>query len=166
MSRPQSLTELLDASDASFTKLMALVSSLPQERLEAEFAFEDRDRNVRDVLVHLHEWHRLLIDWVEANLAGAARAFLPDGYTWTTYAPMNVAFRDLHAGTTVREALDLVTASRARVRALIEDRTDEELFTKKYFPWTGTTSLGAYCVSVTSSHDEWAMKKIRRHARS
>jgi len=29
MSRPQSLTELFDASDASFTKLMALVSSLP-----------------------------------------------------------------------------------------------------------------------------------------
>ena len=121
---------------------------------------------MRDVLVHLHEWHRLLIDWVDANLAGAARAFLPDGYMWTTYAPVNVAFRDLHAGTTVREVLDLVTSWRARVRALIEDRTDEELFTKKYFPWTGTTSLGAYCVSATSSHDEWAMKKIRRHARS
>ena len=186
MARPQSRDELLAASEATFTKLSALISSLSPERLEAEFAFEDRDRNVRDVVVHVHEWHLLLIDWVEANLAGTAlegsaleggalegtalegtaRPFLPHGYTWTTYAPMNAAFRDAHQGTTLPEALALVGASRARVRALIEGRTDEELFTKKYFSWTGTTSLGAYCVSVTSSHDEWAMKKIRRHARS
>ncbi len=166
MSRPQSRAELLEASDASFATLMTLVDSLPPTRLAAEFAFEDRDRNVRDVLVHLHEWHWLLINWIDANVAGDPRHFLPDGYTWTNYGTMNVGFRDRHAGTSVAEALDMVRTSRARVRAVIEDHTDKELFTKKYFSWTGTTSLGAYCVSATSSHDEWAMKKIRKHAKS
>lgn len=166
MPRPTSKPELLDASAASFDKLMALVGSLSPEQLEAEFAFEDRDRNVRDVLIHLHEWHRLLIEWVEANLAGEARPFLPDGYTWADYAPMNVEIRDKHAGTSVEDALEMVRASRAQVRELIQDRSDPELFEKQHYPWTGTTSLGAYCVSATSSHDDWAMKKLRKQARA
>ncbi|WP_297115142.1 ClbS/DfsB family four-helix bundle protein, partial [uncultured Porphyromonas sp.] len=29
--------------------------------------------------------------------------------------------------------------------------------------WTGTSILGAYCVSVTASHYDWAMKKIKKH---
>jgi hypothetical protein len=165
VARPQSQGELLDASEASFTKLMALIDSMSAEQRVAEFAFDDRDRNVRDVLVHLHEWHLLLLAWAESNLAGTPASFLPDGYTWTDYAGLNVEFRDRHGETTLEQAIELVTDSRSRVRALITSRTGEELFTKKYYPWTGTTSLGAYCISATSSHDDWAMKKLRKHVR-
>ena len=45
---------------------------------------------------------------------------------------------------------------------LIGKFTNEELFTKAHFPWTGTTSLDSYCVSATSSHYEWAIKKTPR----
>lgn len=166
MPRPTTKADLLAASHDSFAKVLGLVEAMSPEKREATFAFEDRDRCVRDVLVHLHEWHHLLVTWVEANMGGHERAFLPDGYTWTTYAPLNVAFRDKHAETTLDEALALVQASRVRVRQLIEEFSDEELFTKKHFRWTGTTSLGAYCVSATVSHDEWAAKKLRKHARS
>lgn len=31
------------------------------------------------------------------------------------------------------------------------------------YAWTKTTTLGAYFVSSTSSHYDWAMKKLRRH---
>ncbi|MDO4718000.1 MAG: ClbS/DfsB family four-helix bundle protein [Propionibacteriaceae bacterium] len=44
---------------------------------------------------------------------------------------------------------------------LADSFTNTELFEKDQFPWTGTTTLGSYCVSATSSHYEWAMKKIR-----
>lgn len=165
MARPTTRGELLDASAASFGALMAALDAMPPERRTAPFAFEDRDKNVRDVLVHLHEWHVLLLTWAETNLAGGSARFLPDGYTWSSFAGLNVEFRDRHAGTTLDEAVALVAASRARVRALIEARSDDELFTKRHYPWTGTTSLGAYCVSATSSHDAWALKKIRTHAR-
>ena len=51
------------------------------------------------------------------------------------------------------------------VVALIGKFTNEELFIKAYFPWTGTTSLGSYFVSATSSHYEWAIKKLRAFTR-
>lgn len=166
MPRPTSKPELIAASEASFAKLLALIDAMPPEIREAPFAFGDRDRNVKDVLVHVHEWHRLLVAWVESNLAGEAIPFLPAGYTWTSYAPMNVSFRDQHAGTTLAEALALVAASRARVIEVIESFPDDVLFAKKHYPWTGSTSVGAYCVSATVAHDEWAMKKLRKHAKA
>jgi hypothetical protein len=41
--------------------------------------------------------------------------------------------------------------------------SDEELFEKKHFSWTGTTSVGAYCISAGPSHYDWAMKKIKQY---
>ena len=36
----------------------------------------------------------------------------------------------------------------------------------KYYAWTGTTSLGSYCVSATASHYDWALKKIKKHQKT
>ena len=44
--------------------------------------------------------------------------------------------------------------------------SDEELFTKRIFDWTGTSTLGSYTVSATASHYDWAMKKIKAHIKT
>jgi hypothetical protein len=56
----------------------------------------------------------------------------------------------------------LLGSSHAEVMALIESLSDEELFEKKHFPWTGTTNVGSYCVSAAPSHYDWAMNKIKQ----
>jgi hypothetical protein len=55
----------------------------------------------------------------------------------------------------------MLKQSHAKVIALIEQFSNEELFEKKHFPWTGTTNLGSYCISAASSHYDWAMKNIK-----
>ncbi|MDR1213109.1 MAG: ClbS/DfsB family four-helix bundle protein, partial [Propionibacteriaceae bacterium] len=44
--------------------------------------------------------------------------------------------------------------------------TNDELFSRGVYPWTKSTTLGAYFVSATSSHYDWAMKKLRKHKRT
>jgi hypothetical protein len=166
MSRPSTREELLVATDARFSRLLALIEAMSDEERAAAFAFDDRDRAVRDVLVHLHEWHVLLLEWVRANLAGTTRSFLPAPYTWASYQGMNVEIWERHQGTTLEEALALTQGSHDDAVALIHDMSDEDLFTKRRFPWTGTTSVGAYCVSATSSHYDWAITKLTKHRRS
>lgn len=162
MPRPTSKAVLLEQASTGFERLTTLFDGLTPEQRLAEFAFEDRDRTVRDVLFHLYAWHGLLADWIEANRRGAA-PFFPDGYTWKTYPELNLRFWEQAQAVPLEQAYaDLVTIH-ARVMALVEGFSDEELFTKRYFTWTGSTSLGAYCVSATSSHYEWAAKKLRRH---
>lgn len=60
----------------------------------------------------------------------------------------------------------LLDSSFIAIQNLIETHSDEELFEKKKYQWTGTTSLGAYLISATSSHYDWAYKLIRKAAKS
>lgn len=163
MARPTTKQALLVAANSQFEKLWKLIDSLPEEKRVGTFSFEDRDKNLRDVLVHLYEWHRLLLHWLPSNRSGNAVSFLPEPYNWKTYPKMNMELWEKHQTTPLEKAITLLKSSHADVINLIEAFTDEELFTKKYFPWTGTTSLGSYCISATSSHYDWAIKKLKLH---
>ena len=43
----------------------------------------------------------------------------------------------------------------------MEGFSNDELFTKGVYKWTGGTSLGSYFVSSTSSHYDWALKNSK-----
>lgn len=175
MARAASKSDLLTAASEQFSKLWALIGTMTEEEQGAAFNFGDdfvqkeahwaRDKNLRDVLVHLYEWHQLLLNWITANQKGEAKPFLPKPYNWKSYSQMNVEFWKKHQKTSYGEAISLLKKSHADVIGLIEAFSDGELFAKK-FNWTGTSTLGSYCVSATSSHYDWAMKKIKRHIKS
>jgi hypothetical protein len=64
------------------------------------------------------------------------------------------------------EAKKMLKESHKNVMVLIDTFSNDELFAKKSFAWTGTSTLGAYCVSVTSSHYDWAIKKMKIHVKT
>lgn len=176
MPRPKTKSELLTAASATFDKLTTLWDRFTPEQAHAPFpealltkgseAHWQRDKCLRDVVIHLHEWHNLVTVWVTANQAGTPVSFFPEPYTWRNYAALNEQFLRQHESTTYEDARELLAASHQQVLDMIESFTDDELFTKKHFGWTGTTSLGSYFVSATSSHYEWAAKKTRAYART
>lgn len=166
MARPTTKEQLLQSGKDNFNKLFTLIDSMTKEKQVMLFSFEDRDKNIRDVLVHLYEWHQLLIKWVHSNQAGNSVNFLPEPYNWKTYPQMNIKFWEKHQDTSLDKAIALFEKSHSDTMTLIDTFSNEQLFTNKYFIWTGTTSLGSYCVSATSSHYDWAMKKIQKHKKS
>jgi hypothetical protein len=173
MARATTKTDLIIAANEQFDKLWKLIDTMSDEQQNAEFSSEmatagkeahwSRDKNLRDVLVHLYEWHQLLLNWVNSNCKGEAKPFLPEPYNWKTYPAMNVEFWKKHQNTPLVDAKKMLTESHKNVAALIETFSSEELFAKKSFAWTGTSTLGAYCVSATSSHYDWAIKKLKKH---
>ena len=46
---------------------------------------------------------------------------------------------------------------------VIQTMSNDELFQKNVYDWVGGSTIGSYFVSVTSSHYDWAMKKIKAH---
>ena len=76
---------------------------------------------------------------------------------------MNEQFWRQHQSTALEEAKRLLLSSHEQVMALINSFSNAELFEKDRFAWTGTTTLGSYCTSATSSHYDWALRKIRAH---
>ena len=166
MGRPTTKPDLIEAANGQFEKLWKMIDSMPEEAQNAPFCFEDRDKNVRDVLVHIYEWHQLLLNWVGLNQKGKEMPFLPAPYNWRTYPKMNVEFWEKHQSTSYCDAREMFTESHEAVMELICAFSNDELFSKKYFPWAGTSTVGSYCVSATASHYDWAMKKIKKHMKS
>ena len=176
MGRATTKTELIQSANDQYKKLWYMIDSMTNDEQEAPFKFTveakdkeahwKRDKNLRDVLVHLYEWHQLLLDWASANTNGEPKPFLPEPYTWKTYQDMNVGFWKKHQDTPYSDSKEMFKQSHAKVMELIETFSDQELFEKKHFSWTGTSSLGSYCVSATASHYDWAMKKVKRQIKS
>lgn len=174
MGRPTSKSELLSAAEANYEEMNQFIASMTVQELSTPFEFGDnkkeahwkRDKNLRDVLVHLYEWHQLLLDWVSSNQKGENKPFLPKPYTWKTYGSMNEFFWKKHQDTTLEEARKMLEKSHKEVMDLAETFTNEELFTKGVYQWVGTSTLGSYFVSNTSSHYNWALKKLKAHRKN
>lgn len=177
MPRAQTKADLLIAANEQYTKLWAMIDGMTADEQNAAFCFPvtekdkeahwRRDKNLRDVLVHLYEWHQLLLNWVSANQSGGEIVtFLPAPYNWKSYGQMNVGFWEKHQGTSLDDAKAMLRKSHADVLALIEGYTNDELFQKARFNWSGTTNIGSYCVSATASHYDWAMKKLKRQIKA
>jgi hypothetical protein len=121
-----------------------------------------QDKNARDLLMHLHHWHKMLIKWHKDNTAGRAAVFLPEGFTWRTTPALNAKFWQEYQNVSLTEAKRLVKDSHKQVMSIIKSHSNNELFKKGVYKWTGGTSLGAYLVSATSSHYDWAIKSLKK----
>lgn len=176
MSRPKSKKKLMSAGEESYAKLWKLIDSLSEQEKQAEFKFGaeagkeahwGRDKNIRDVLVHLYEWHDMFLDWVRSNhQEGREKQFLLDGYNWKNYGEMNQSLWRKHQSTTYAQAKELVDESHQKVMEMIGKFTDKELFLKGHYAWVGGSSLGQYAISTTVGHYDWAIKKIKMHIKT
>ena len=162
MPRPTTKADLIQAANEQFAKLWTLIGEMSDKEKSADIVPNERDKNVRDVLVHLYEWHCLLLNWIQTNTNGKPAPFLPAPYNWKTYPQMNVAFWEKHQNTSYTDAEAMLKKTHKEVMAIIETFSNEDLFSKGAFDWTGTTTLGSYCVSATSSHYDWAIKDIKK----
>ena len=176
MVRPQTKENLMIAAKENFEKLNTLISKMSDKELTTPFDFSKdekkkeahwkRDKNLRDVLIHLYEWHQLILNWVESNQKGEEKPFLPEPYNWRTYGDMNVEFWKKHQNTSFEDATRILEKSHKDVLELAEKFTNEELFSRKIYKWVGGSTLGSYFVSTTSSHYDWAIKKLKAHQKN
>ncbi len=176
MSRATTKSDMIVAAISNYEKLNILISELTEKELSTLFDFTadgkkkeahwGRDKNLRDVLIHLYEWHQLLLNWVKANKNGENKPFIPEPYNWKTYGDMNVAFWRKHQNTSLEEAREMKKKSHEQVLELAEAFSNEELFSKGVYKWVGGSTLGSYFVSVTASHYDWAMKKLKAHKKN
>lgn len=163
MARPTNKTELLTLSSNLFDKLVSTIESLDKTCLNEDFTITSLNKNVRDVLMHLHEWHIMFLSWYKVGMAGDKPIMPAKGYSWKTTPELNIAINQKHQSITALESIDKIRTSHLAVLQIIQQHSDEELFEKKRYAWTGSTSLGAYLVSATSSHYDWALKFLKKN---
>ena len=66
MGRPTSKNDLINAATEEYQKLNDFIASMSEIECNTPFQFDEtkkeahwkRDKNLRDILVHLYEWHK------------------------------------------------------------------------------------------------------------
>mgnify|MGYP004555742507 FL=1 len=184
MPRPQNKADLIALAEKNYGELVKFIASMSEDEKSTPFDFSSlnkneahwsRDKNARDVICHLTEWHKLLLKFVAESTKNEAGGksenkksvivyqILPEPYNWKNYGDMNLAIWRNCQNITTEKAIADFAESHEKVMELAKSFSNEELFAKKHFAWTGTTNLGAYFISTTSSHYDWAIKKLKAH---
>lgn len=146
-------------SSASHEVLEMPFAPLPASTKCATFA---QGENLRDLLTHAWEWQRLQVAFVENIRNGNPKDFIPDPYR-KDYKEMDRVNWEKHQQTSLDEAIAMLDKSHQEMLALVDTFTDEELFNKKVFKVTYTTTMGAYFMSVTISPYTQIVKRLKPH---
>jgi hypothetical protein len=162
MPRPKTKDDLLSQSKTNFDKLFEFVEALPKGEQVKEFPPGSMNRNIRDLLAHLHHWHLMMLEWYKVGMQGDKPSMPAEGYYWKDLPALNKWIWKKYNSMPLTEAKKQVKESYQHVQKLITSHTDEELFEKKRYNWTGTTSLSAYLISATSSHYDTVFKLLKK----
>ena len=109
----------------------------------------------------------MLIRWYnEGTVKNGMPAVPGDGYTWRTLPDLNQKIWEKYQKVPLEDSKKMLRESHAVMMKMIGSHTDGELFSKNVYRWTRTTTLGAYFISCTSSHYDWAMNKIKVHIKT
>ncbi len=162
MPRPKTKEELITLSNGNYKKLLTYIRSMSTDELHAEFPERYLNRNVRDVLAHLHHWHLMMLEWYKVGMTGKKPDMPAKGYTWKMTPDLNREIWKKYRDEDLEIVISMLEKSFADLQKVIHNHTEEELFEKRKYKWTGTTSLASYLISATSSHYDWAYKLIKK----
>ena len=82
MSRPQTKIALINLSNENFKKLNDFINALNLTEQSKEFSKGTMNRNIRDVLSHLHKWHLMFLNWRKIGMSGDKPPVPAQGYSW------------------------------------------------------------------------------------
>lgn len=160
MPRPTTKTQLLAAAREGNAKLEAFLTAQTAAALNR--TNPGTGWSVKDVLAHLTAWEKMMLSWYRTGLRGEHPVIPAEGFTWKELPALNARIlKEFHNRPLARVMADR-RASFAETMRVIESISEADLFTRGRVAWTGSTTLGAYFVSNTSSHYAWALKLARK----
>lgn len=160
MAKLTSKAELLEESQKEYETLEQLLEPLTAEQLAQPGRIGEW--SVKDILAHLYEWQQMFFGWYDAGLRGAEVHTPGRGYTWSQLGALNQEIFETYRSAPLEEIRVKFQASHQRMIALIQERTEEELFKPGFYPWTGKGSLAGYIHANTGGHYHWASAALRK----
>ncbi len=156
-----------------YRDLDRLIEQMPDSERSAPFSAEAdaavsagarRDRDVQDVVNHLHAWHVLLLGWLDAEAGGDPVAFPAPGHSWGSLAELNAELRDRYrlpgaAAAALDQARVRLRQGHVDALARIETIPDDDLFEPGRHGWLAG-ALAEPVHECLGGHYAWAVEVI------
>ena len=162
MRRFNTKEQLILASEKTFSDLMYLIEDQSIENQNHIFLFDYRDKNYRDVLAHLHEWHVMLFGYLDVSLNQKKEPDVPKkGYTWKEMDQLNVEIWKMYQKTSLVEIKSRIVESHVKLLHLILELSNYQLFDRNVFKWASAT-LADFIDHCAAHHYEWAIELVKK----
>ena len=160
MPRPTTKDQLLTAMQTEHERLEQALAGLTPEQLSATNPITRWA--IKDVLAHIFEWEQMCLSWHTAGLKGLTPAVPGEGFKWSQLPALNKQIYEKHRDRPLAEILKDFRRSYQQMLKTVPVISEDDLFTPGRYAWTKTSTLGAYFISATSSHYDWARKEVRK----
>ena len=140
MAVPITKIELIQQSQDNYRELNELIDSFPNEEQISEFPKGTMNRNIRDVIAHLHQWHLMFIDWYRVGMKGLKPNMPAKGFSWKDTKELNKKIWRDYQHYELENIRDNLNDSYLELQKIIDKHTDKELFEKRRYNWTGSSS--------------------------
>lgn len=81
---------LLVNSDNNFNRLLEIIETVPSRKKGLSIETPERDKNFRDVVMHLYEWQAMLVRWYREGMNGNIPFMPAPGYKWNMIGLLNI----------------------------------------------------------------------------
>lgn len=162
MAVPRTKTELLDAIETSFAKLIVELETFPPERV-LEGSFEGHvagtAMSLHNLVAYLVGWNELVLKWHRRLAEGLETDFPETGYRWNELGALAQKFYADYADLPYPDLVERLRVAKSNLVALIESRSDAELYGA---PWYGKWTMGRMIQFNSSSPYANARGRIRK----
>ena len=158
---------------SKFTSKIQLLDEITKERLKLEELLDDIPTNrkeevvsdgmsVKDFLAHRMHWGKMMIGWYEDAVAGKKPAVPSKKYKWNQLKELNQDIFNKYKDAPLKTIDCEFVSVHNKLYELIYAMSEDELFSKKYYDFTGSSDLATYLNSATASHYRSARRIIQR----
>ena len=156
MSRFTTKQELVDDIAKERRLLAELLAQIPDEQKLVEVI---DGMSVKDFLADRAEWGRMVIGWYTEAKAGCTPAVPSERFKWNQQKELNAWIHDRFADIGLQEVEQDFADVQDLLDQMLEEITEDELFAKKYYAFTGKSDLATYVNASTTAH----YRSARRH---
>lgn len=160
MPKPINKQQLLDEAQKKYEALGRQFASFTPEEMVRPGVIGTW--SIKDILAHVLEWQRMLMDWYEAELRGETPAVPAEGYNWNQLPALNQAIYERCQDAALDDVRSQLDASHRHMLDVVASLSEEELFTPGRYAWIGINTLASYVDSCAGAHYRWALTGIRR----
>lgn len=166
MAVPETKSQLLNAIDKNFTKLLGYLSAIPPE-LTSEKSMEGHaqgtEMSVSDLVAYLLGWNTLVVKWITRDAQGLPVDFPETGFKWNQLGLLAQKFYADYAQADYATLIRDLQSVKDDIVQLINARVEEDLYGK---PWYGKWTMGRMISFNTSSPYANASGRLRKWAKA
>lgn len=163
---PQNKSELLQAINVSFEKLLKDLKQVPSDinhLPKMEGHAKGTEMTVSDLVAYLTGWNNLVLKWLDRDNKGEVIDFPEIGYKWNELGKLAQKFYADYEGVAFQNLVHKLCAAKDKILAEIEKRSNEELYERE---WCDKWTMGRMIQLNTSSPYSNARNRLRKWLKS